>query len=256
MILIACAVAAVLLRAPRLDRDWDEDVRVLADVVISEDGRSFTMGGVRDWRYDSSGPTTQARFTETYAFADLAHLYFFEQVLDARGYIAHTFIVFEFRGDYEHPLLGVSVETRREVGENYSLLKGALRGFELTHTWASASDLIVRRVRHLDYALSQYAIDVKPELMRQFLLSFLHRTQALASQAQWYNTITSNCTNIIIDTANRVEAGALPFDKSFVLTGLADEYLIARGILQPEPIALFNAENLDAELARFYSAHK
>ena len=244
--LVVVALLSVFMREPRRDRNWDADVRELAQVDIAADESSFSIRRVRDWQYGEAGPQSTAYFDAHYRLEDLAGMVFFEQVLDGRGIIAHTFVVFEFDGSYKHPHLGVSVETRREVGERYSLLKGALRGFELMHTWATEADLVQRRVLYLNYTLTKYRVTQDIAHQRAYLLAFLRETAALATSPRWYNTITSNCTNVVIKTANRIEPGALPFDKAYVLTGLADDYLIERGILAMPAVATIERRNVDA----------
>lgn len=243
-------VAVTLSRSPRLDRDWDDDVAILADVTLASDTSHFTIRNARAWRYSATGPVMRDTFDATYAFADLVGMTFYEQPLDRSGLIAHTFVVFEFAGDYAQPLLGVSVETRRERGETYSLLKGALRGFEFTYTWASATDLVERRVKYLGYHLTQYQVRQAVADQRRYLERFLHDTIALAAEPRWYNTITSNCTNVIIGAANDVEPGFVPFDISFVLTGLAAQYLTERGILERNSAMPVTAENIARFIAR------
>ncbi len=229
--LVAGFGAASQFRTPRLDRDWDDDVAVLADVSFASDATRFTISNARAWRYSSAGAVKRDRFTATYRFADLTGMAFYEQPLDRSGLIAHTFVVFEFSGDYAEPRLGVSVETRRERGEEYSLLQGALRGFELTYTWATEADLVERRVKYLGYRLRKYPVRQAVVDQRRYLEQFARDTIALATEPRWYNTITSNCTNVIINAANDVAPGFVPFDISFILTGLAAPYLVERGIL-------------------------
>lgn len=242
-------VAVTLSRSPRLDRDWDDDVAILADISFAPAAERFSIRNARAWRYSPAGPEQRDTFEATYNFADLAGMAFYEQPLDRSGLIAHTFVVFEFTGDYAQPLLGVSVETRRERGETYSLLKGALRGFELTYTWASAADLVERRVKYLGYPLTRYIVRQPVADQRRYLERFLRDTLALAAAPRWYNTITSNCTNVIIGAANDIEPGFVPFDISFVLTGLAAEYLTERGILERD-----SAESIDVETFERYIA--
>jgi hypothetical protein len=250
VIVVAVLVVGVtLMRTPLLDRDWDNDVRILAGVHVPEDESRFRISQVRDWTYTASGPATLDRFDATYNADDLVGMSFYEQELDASGLIAHTFVVFEFTGDYEHPRLGISVETRREQGETYSLIKGALRGFELMHTWASEADLVERRVRFLGYRLTRYTVRQPLADQRRYLFRFLRETMALAREPRWYNTITSNCTNVIIGAANEIEPGFLPFDKSFVLTGLAAEYLIERGVLESTGAVSIGPDNIDDYMA-------
>ena len=250
-IIIVLAVLIVLvtihlLRRPHLDRMWDEDVRVLASVDLSDEEQKFTMGRIRNWKYDSAGPISKEYFDETYKLDDLQGMYLYEQILDGKGLIAHTFIVFDFGESYANPRLGISVETRREVGEKYSIVKGALRGFELTHMWATEADLVQRRVKYLKYSLTKYHILQPLEHQRMYLTSILAQTHSLATKPQWYNTFVSNCTNVIINVANSIEPGYLPFDKSFIFTGLAAEYLMSHGVLDDEAVVNIDLTNIDS----------
>lgn len=95
-VLVIATVAVVISRTPQLDRIWDPDVRVLAEVVIADDRSQFTLSNVRNWRYADDGPISREYFNETYRFADLTGMFLYEQILDHRGWIAHTFVVFEF----------------------------------------------------------------------------------------------------------------------------------------------------------------
>ncbi|MFT4562304.1 MAG: hypothetical protein ACI9BW_002048 [Gammaproteobacteria bacterium] len=157
-IVVLTFALAFLSMKPRLDRNWDDDVSILAGVELASDTQSFAISGVRNWRYDHNGPVSREYFDATYKIDDLRATSVYEQLLDPSGLIAHTFVVFDFGTNYPYPKIGVSVETRREIGEKYSLIKGALPGFELTHTWASERDLVERRVKYLSYSLSKYAV--------------------------------------------------------------------------------------------------
>jgi hypothetical protein len=187
-------------------------------------------------------------FDATYEIDDLRATSVYEQLLASRGLIAPTFVVFDFGTNYPTPKIGVSVETRREVGEHYSLIKGALRGFELTHPWASERDLVERRVKYLGYSSSQYPVAQKLPNQMRYLENFLLQTAALSREPRWYNTLTSNCTNVIIETANQISPGFLPFDKSFVLTGLADDYLISRGVVASSAPTIVSLSNIESFL--------
>ncbi len=247
-IALAAAAVVVLSREPRAVRDWADDVRVLATVTESPDGSGFTLHGIRDWRYGDDGPVARDYADAAYAYADLRGMSFYEQRLDRSGLVAHTFVVFEFTPDYAIPNLGISVETRRERDETYGLLKGLTRTFELVHTWANETDLVERRVRYLGYSLTRYRVQQDVTHQRRYLRAFLAQTQALAAEPRWYNTLTTNCTNVIIGVANALDPGFLPFDKAFVLTGFAADYLIGHGILAADGAARIDAHALDAFL--------
>lgn len=231
--LIVAAAALLSLRQPSLDRQWDEDVRVLAGVEFQPDG-TLRLDSVRDWSYARDSIVSKRYFDATYDPADIIGMWLYEQELGLNGLIAHTFLVFEFDETYaDERHLGLSVETRREVGEEYSLVGGVLRAFEVTHIWATERDLVKRRVEFLDYPLTRYRVDVPPGYMARIFKRFARETADLAHTPQWYHTVTTNCTSSLIRYVNAAEPGAIPLHYSYVLTGRADDHLRDLGYLDP-----------------------
>ena len=215
----------VALREPSLNRTWDEDVHVLAGVEISDD-EIVTLTQVRDWSYAVDSIASKEYFDASFDPKDIVAMWIYEQVLDASGLIAHTFLVFEFDESYgRERYLGLSVETRREQGEKYSIIGGAFRSFEITHIWATEQDLVTRRVQYLDYPLTRYRLEIAAEYRSRIFLKFAQETQGLASVPRWYNTATNNCTSSLITYVNESEPNAIPFHYSYVFTGKTDEYL-------------------------------
>jgi hypothetical protein len=227
----AITAAVVSARTPSLAREWDEDVRVLTEVETRSDG-VVRLGQVRDWRYTRDSVVTRDYVAARYDADDIQDLWLYEQELGLGGRIAHTFLVFEFSEDYG-PMrwLGLSVETRREVGETYSLIGGVLRAFEVTHIWANEEDLVTRRVEFLDYPLTRYRVSVAKEHIARIFRQFVDETVALATTPRWYNTLTTNCTSSLIAYVNKVEADAIPWHYSFMFTGRTDTYLGQLGYL-------------------------
>ena len=223
--------AAVAGRDPSLEREWDEDVRVLSGVETLPDG-AIRLTSVRDWRYTRESVVTKRYFAERYDPSDVTALWLYEQEIGLGGRIAHTFLVFEFPESYGPARwLGLSVETRREVGETYSLIGGVLRSFEVTHIWATEEDLVTRRVELLDYPLTRYRVSVPDEYLPRILRQFAEETAALATSPRWYNTLRTNCTSSLVSYVNEVKADAIPWNYSLVLTGRADTYLARLGYL-------------------------
>jgi hypothetical protein len=228
--LVAALVASVVAsREPSLERDWDEDVRVLAGVETLADG-SVRLTSVRDWRYTRDSVVSKGYFSERYDPSDILSLWMYEQELGFGGRIAHTFLVFEFPESYGNARwLGLSVETRREVGESYSLIGGVMRKFEVTHIWATEEDLVTRRVELLDYPLTRYRVTVPRAYLGRIFEQFAEETRMLATTARWYNTLTTNCTSSLVHYVNEVKPGAIPWNYSLVLTGRADTHLAELG---------------------------
>ncbi len=229
---VAIFLVTVAMRSPSLDREWDEDVSILSDVAVSETGE-VTFGQVRNWTYSLETIEEKEYFEMQYDPEDIEALWMYEQLLDPQGLIAHTFLVFQFDKSYgEARYLGLSVETRRESGEEYSVIGGALRSFEITHIWATEQDLVRRRVLYLDYPLTRYRLKIPQEHLARLFTKFAAETAELASIPQWYNTLTNNCTSSLVRYVNESEPGAIPAHYSLVLTGKIDDYLKSLSYLE------------------------
>lgn len=232
LLLMTLSIVTVLVvRSPSLTRTWDEDVRVLTGVEALPDG-ALQLTEVRDWRYSRDAVVSKDYISVRYDPTDVMGLWVYEQELGMGGRIAHTFLVFEFPESYgANRWLGLSVETRREVGESYSLVGGVLQKFEVTHIWANEEDLVTRRVEYLDYPLTRYRVTVSSENIARLFRQFVEETAELAHTPRWYNTLATNCTSSLIEYVNEVEPGSIPWHYSFVFTGRTDDYLARLGYL-------------------------
>lgn len=223
----------VAIRTPSLTRVWDEDVSVLAGINISGD-TLIEMTNLRHWTYDIDSIVSKSYFDASYNPQHIVNIWMYEQLLSDSGRIAHTFLVFEFDETYaDRRYLGLSVETRREEGETYSVIGGMLRKFEITHIWALEEDLVTRRVQFLDYPLTRYLLDIPEEYRARIFIKMARETAELAVEPAWYNTATNNCTSSLIKYVNENDPGAIPFHYSYVLTGKIDDYLKGLGYMDP-----------------------
>lgn len=252
IVLIPLTIASMLLilislREPSLSRSWDEDVRVLAGVEVSNND-VVTLNQIRDWSYEIGSISSRNYFDASFDPEDIVALWMYEQPLNASGLIAHTFLVFEFDPSYKRGrYLGLSVETRREQGEEYSIIGGAFRSFEITHIWATEKDLVTRRVQYLDYPLTRYRLEIPATYRSRIFLKFVRETQGLASLPRWYNTASNNCTSSLIQYVNESEPGAIPFHYSYIFTGKVDEYLERLGYKAADYSLHITRELLDSD---------
>jgi hypothetical protein len=207
---------------------------VLAGVELANDG-SVRLSDIRNWTYTQDSIVSKEYFDASLDPNDIVDLWMYEQQLDDVGLIAHTFIVFEFDESYGPArFLGLSVETRRESGEEYSIIGGMLRKFEVTHIWATEADLVTRRVQLLDYPLTRYRLDIASDVRSRVFVKMANETSELATNPRWYNTAMNNCSSALIKYVNESEPGAIPRHYSYMLTGKVDDYLEKLGYLDPE----------------------
>lgn len=233
--------AANMLSPPQMNRNWYPYLSHTPEVEISETG--FTVSPVSDWSYvfDQETDTTYLD-SASYNFDQLRRVWFMLEPQPGSQLAAHTLLLFEFEGDR---LLGLTIEARREEGEEYSAFHGQFNAFELIYIWASARDLLIRRAVMLDHEVFVYPVDITEEQNRTLLRNLLERSQSLSHTPRYYNTIVSNCTNEL------AKAAGFHWAPAYILTGRSDEYLYRRGIL---PGASFDEAHRRSDVTEFIQA--
>jgi hypothetical protein len=138
--------------------------------------------------------------------------------------IAHTIMSWEFE-DGQH--LAISIETRKEVGEEYSALLGFFRQFELFYAVADERDVVAVRTNVRGETDHLYRLSASPERARLLLVDYLERIDALETRPAWYNALTQNCTTTIVHHVRDLDGG-FAWDKRILVNGNADAMLYMR----------------------------
>ncbi|MEO0881090.1 MAG: DUF4105 domain-containing protein [Pseudomonadota bacterium] len=220
---LAGLIALVLyigLRQPSHDRDWRPEISIMPQVAQS--GSEFTIDQIRDWTYSEDAPVTFDYHSGTYDVSELTGTWLMVEPFGGTDAIAHTLIIFEFSDDR---LLGLTIEARKEEGEVYSALKGALNTFELVYLWGEARDLLTRRARYLKHDVFLYPVHLTEGDRQAFFGALVEKTNGLYETPRFYNTLFSNCTNELAKTAG------LNWNSAFILTGYAPHHLWREGVV-------------------------
>jgi hypothetical protein len=225
---IAIGVAAFVLvlllwltLKPSNDRDWQPDVAQTAWVEV--DGDHVTIHNVRNCDYRTEGDYTPHWETRSY---DLSQLRGMDIFLTYWGspWIAHPIVSFQF-GDHDY--IAMSIETRKEVGESYSAIRGFFRYYELIYTVSDERD-VVRLRTNFRKGEETYIFHTlaTPERARTTFLNYLKEINRIRNRPEWYNALTNNCTTNIAALA-----GEPRWDWRVLLNGHADRMLYGRGDL-------------------------
>jgi hypothetical protein len=227
---VLCVGLALLWSSiePTNDRDWQTDLAVLAYATV--DGDKVTVHNVRNFDYRSETDYTPAYYDKTF---DLRELRSVDIVTSywAGPAIAHVFVSFGFPGD---DYLAVSIEVRKPKGEAYSTLKGFFRQYELIYVVGDERDLIRLRTNYRrDPPEDVYIYRVKgsTEVGRRLFMKYMDEINALRTQPEFYNTLTTNCTTSIWMNA-AVNAGRVPLSWKILASGYVPEYLYEQGRLE------------------------
>jgi hypothetical protein len=214
---------------PSHERAWLTEQRLLPYADI--DGDMVTIGNIRDFRWDSAGPVHEAWDTRRYEVSQLQSVSYvltpFSQ--DWRG-PAHAFLSFGFRdGRY----LTVSVEARREQGETYSMVRGALKRFELMYVIADERDAIHLRVARGD-DVYVYPVRASHEQIAALFLDIIARINVIRAEPEFYGTLLNNCTTNILDHVNTVASRKIRYGRKILLPGYSDQLAYERGLIDTD----------------------
>ena len=188
----ALVVILWLAIPPSNSRDWQPDVRVLPYATL--EGSKVTIHNIRNCDYRTETDYDVHLDDRTYDLDRLRTVDFFI-VYWGSPLICHTMLSFGFEGDQ---YVCISIETRKEVGEDYSAIKGFFRQFELTYVVADERDVVRLRTNYRrGEEVYLYRLKARPELVREVFLDYLKSINSLKDRPEWYNALTSNCTSNI-----------------------------------------------------------
>jgi len=229
---------------PSNDRDWLPDVAQIPSGDLR--GDLLALRNVRNFDYRSETDFVPRYEERTY---DLSRLVGIDMFLSYWGspYIAHTIVSWEF-DDGQH--LAVSIETRKEKGEEYSALRGFFREYELCYVAADERDVVRLRTDYRGEQVYLYRLAVPVERARAALLDYVQAMNRLAARPQFYNALTDNCTTTIQMHNRHVNPNAA-FDWRIVVNGYLDQLMYERGTADRSlPFAELRARSLIDERAR------
>ncbi len=166
-------LAAWLAIPPSNARDWQPDVATLAFADIH--GDRVIVHNVRNAEYRTETDYTVRLEDRTLDLSQLRSLDVF-LVHWGSPLIAHTIMSWGFEGDR---YLAISIETRKEKGEQYSALRGFFRQYELVFVVADERDVVRLRTNVRGEDVHVYRLDVPPEDARLLLLRYLQEINQL-----------------------------------------------------------------------------
>ena len=218
---------------PKQDRDWMAEVD--RQVSYERDATNpdlITFTNVRDFDWQTDEEATEHWNTRTIDMSklsgiDVTNSYWMGPL------IAHTLVSFRFEDDRP---LAFSFEIRKENGESFSALAGFFRRYELILIAAEERDIIYTRSNARGEQVYLFPIgNLQQSEVRTLFESYLTAADELNDEPAWYNTLTSNCTNIIFYMARIVSGDRLPWDYRIWVSGWLPNYLYDVGMLDATP---------------------
>ncbi len=211
------------LISPSNDRDWQQDWRKTGWAEIK--GDEITFHNYRNFDYSKDGEITEIWEKKTVRLSNLRGIDYFH---DAFGgdWIAHPMTSFDFGVDGRVVL---SIETRREEGEDYSEIGGLYKMFELQYVFGSERDLVRVRTNVRNEPVYLYRLNISEKAMKGLFLQSVEALNNLKESPRWYHVVTANCTTSL--RTQTPEKSRRQFDIRLLLNGKLDELLYERGDL-------------------------
>jgi hypothetical protein len=203
------------------NRNWQPMSAVLCHADIN--GDDVTIHNIRNFDFHSETEFTPQYYDKTFSLSALKtvdlYLIYWGPTL-----IAHTMMSFGF-GDQGY--VCISIETRKEVGEEYSAIKGFFKQYELNYVVADERDLVRLRTHFKDEDVYLYRLKAQPQVVRNVFLDYFKHINRLTEKPKWYNALTHNCTTTIRGHT-LPHTDKRPLDWRLIVNGFLDEMLYER----------------------------
>ena len=229
-ILLAGGAVAWLTVSPPIGGEWAEDHAELPRVEF--EGSRATVHGFRNFRYLSATETEPHYEVREFDLDEIETVWYVLVPFstDWRG-PAHSFLSFGFA---DSTYVSISVEARRELGEEYSMLGGLLHRFEVIYVIGEERDLLGVRAVHREDDVYLYPIRATKEAIRTLFREMLESANELNRDPEFYNTLFNNCTTKILDHVNRVSPRPIRFGPRILLPGYSDRVAYDHDLLDTD----------------------
>ncbi len=219
-VLIVIIYILSLFRRPSLNRDWADEAKILPNFTITDN--TIEIRNLRDWRYEFGKVISKNYYDEVFDLDKISGAYLLFNPFGQWDGMGHSFFVFEFE---DGKAVSVSIEARKEKDEDYGVILGTLNQYEIWYTFGHPADSLAQRAIYYEEDLYMYPLLISKESARALFVDVSKIAHGLETNPQFYNTVTSNCTNLLADSANRIKKGSVPFHYARLFTGYADDYL-------------------------------
>lgn len=198
-------------------RNWAPNQAVLSTAEFN--GNLVTVHNVRNTTYRTADDYTVRHYDKAYDLDKLDSVDFVMVPLPEIPGGAHTFLSFGFSGqDY----VAISVEVRREKGEEFSAARSVSEPYELMYVVGDERDLIgLRTIHWLEDVYMYRANSPKPQMQALFV-DMLERANKLAQEPEYYNLVSNNCTTNIVRHINNVAPNRVPYTYQVLFPAYAD----------------------------------
>ncbi len=233
---------------PSNDRDWKPEFGRTGWSEI--EGDRVTLHETRNFDYTPDGQVTERWETRVVHLSKLRGVDLFLDTFMA-PWVAHPIASFDF-GEDGH--VALSIETRRENSENFSMLGGLYKMFELQYIFGDERDFVRVRTNIRHEPVYLYKLVGNDLVWREFFLESLRAQNELHQRPRFYNVLTANCTTSL--RAQKPAAERKRLDIRLLLNGKMDEMLHERGVIAADNLPFAELRKLGHINDKANAAHE
>lgn len=236
--LISIAVSAFFYwtQRPSNDRQWAFGQQRLPSVEIVND--RFKINNLRDYAWhqmNDSEPANEQESVEQYRdivfkLSDIQALEVGVSHFSVHQSIAHVFLVFKVNGQ---PDIGLSIEARRSIGEDYAIWGGLTFAYDLAYFLTTKRDLLAIRQQRNE-KVYVYPTVASPQIAQQLFQRLAHRVNELATTPEFYHILFKNCAGLVVTEVEQISPLNFPFYEKTFAPGFTGKVLFDMGLLQTQ----------------------
>ncbi len=229
LVIVLIATVGYFSQRPSHERDWMPEIARLPSFELK--GEKLHARDLRNFDWSSSKTFEENWTTGTYDLSHIEGVDVFVVPLGDSDLAAHVMLSFQFE-DGQH--LAVSVETRPEVGESYSLVGGAARQLELIYLFGTEQDLLGLRILHRGNRVYRFPLEAEKVFAKELLLELCASANDLQANPKFYATLRHNCTTTLLRHVNRLREEPFGIYKEIIFPAQLGKLLYRLGYLDTE----------------------
>ncbi len=218
-----------LTKTPSNNRQWEVGQQQLQRISIDSDSGLVNIKDLRD--FDWLSETTQENYRdETFALGDIESIDVGVSHFSANESIAHVFIIFVVKGRED---IGLSVEARRSVGEDYTITGGLTFSYDLAYFITSKRDLLSIREQRGE-RVYLFPTTATPLLSQQLFQQLAERVNQLAETPEFYHILFKNCATQVVSEVEKITKLSFPFYEKTFAPGFSGKVLFDMQLIKTE----------------------